>query len=264
MLEILRRRKKITVSDLHSLIDVNEKEFTTEQIDFIKQKKIFCLHYKSNYLITNIPECITHLIFVHECVNLDIINFLHENFYHIEFSENFNHPVDNLPSELKNVQFGRLFNQPVDNLPSELIRLQTGETFNHPIDKLPESLEILSFGKCFSQRIDNLPNNLKYIYFGEHFSYPIDSLPDSIETIKFACSNRNFNHNINKLPSNIKFIKLPWFFEYRDKGKIIHLKILAKIPESIEKIIFAHRYSIVLIKELNLPDDKIHITNEYY
>jgi hypothetical protein len=264
MLEILKRRKKITLSDLHSLIDVNEKEFTTEQIDFIKQKKIYCLYYKSNYLITNIPECITHLIFHHKCPNINIINFLHENFYHIEFSENFNYSVDNLPSELKNVQFGRLFNQPVDNLPLGLIRLQTGEQFNYSIDKLPESLEMLSLGKCFSQNIDNLPTNLKYIYFGKYFSYPIDSLPDSVETIKFACSNRNFKHNINKLPSKIKLIKLPWFFECMDKGKIIHLKILAKIPESIEKIIFGNRYSIKLIKELNLPDDKIHITNEYY
>lgn len=264
MLEIKKKKKVITVSDIYSDINLIYKEFTNKQVDLIVGRKVFCLFYKSNYVITNIPETITHIVFDYNCINLNTIPFLHSKISHIEFNIKFNNPVDNLPADLKNVQFGHKFNQPVDNLPNGLMRLVSGESFNHPVDHLPETLEILFLGRNFNKPVDNLPSGLRYIFFGMAFSYPIDNLPDSIETIKFASSNR-YGRDITKLPSSIKIIRLPWSFESRaNGGKIQYHIITAKIPETIQKIIFPIRYPKDLIEKLNLPEEKFKINPTYY
>ncbi len=102
--------------------DNKSVEFVKEQLDFINSTKIFLIYYRTEKLIINIPNTITHLVF-QSLFNQDITNFLPNNLTHIEFSTSFNKSVDNLPPNLLNLQFGQNFNQPVDNLPGKLWRL---------------------------------------------------------------------------------------------------------------------------------------------
>jgi len=63
------------------------------------------------------------------------------------------------------VEFGDNFNQPVDNLPYNIQYLTFGESFNQPVDNLPIELECLTFGCNFNQSVDNLPPKLKYFFW---------------------------------------------------------------------------------------------------
>lgn len=231
MLKINKYKKCITVELNEFKYKDNEIEFTQEQINFIKEKKIFVLYYYTKKLITNIPNNITHLIIQERNFNQDICKYLPNNLLHIEFCQLFDFPVDNLPSKLSNIQFGWDFNQDVRNLPDKLKRLQFGYHFNKSVDHLPSSIQVLIFGHSFNQDVSNLPSNIIYIQFGCAFSQSIDNLPNSIQIIKFSVSN-NYENKINKLPSNLKKIKLPWNYEPV-------WKLNAEIPESIENIIIS-------------------------
>ncbi len=90
------------------------------------------------------------------------------------FNNDFNQPVDNLPSDLKSLTFGNNFNQPVDNLPSDLKSLTFGNNFNQPVDNLPSSLESLTFGNNFNQPVDNLPFSLEYLSMGDFFEQELN------------------------------------------------------------------------------------------
>ena len=265
MIEIIKHKKSITVYKNIHIQPTTFGEFTKEQLKFIVSCKIYMMYYKIDEIITNIPNTITHIVFLNNKININIQHYLPNSIKHIEFNNIFNSQVDNLPSNLLNLQFGKYFNQPVDNLPMGVKRLQFGEQFNHPANYLPESLENIGFGYKFNQDISNLPVGLKFIQLGNNFSYPIDNLPDSVQIIRFAISNWKCDKNyiISKLPKNIKKIKLPWRFQ-----GIFN----ATIPVSIEKItthiIGSYNDKIISNHLVNLGLDisikeKIEINNIY-
>jgi hypothetical protein len=105
------------------------------------------------------------------------------------FNNDFNQPVDNLPSDLKSLTFGNNFNQPVDNLPSSLESLTFGNNFNQPVDNLPFSLEYLSMGDFFEQELnqqffDNHPN-LKCLEINEDYYSVLKRLNTGNVTIEY-------------------------------------------------------------------------------
>lgn len=242
MINIIKCKKFIIIKsvydnnqEIYNNEEVNNIQFTQEQLDFIKLKKVFLLYYQTDKLVSNIPNTITHIVFQRTHFNQDICKYLSNKISHIEFNHAFNQPVSNLPSSLINIQFGKTFNQNVSNLPNKLKRLQFGEDFNQPVNMLPESLEMLIFGLDFNQDVSNLPSSIKYIQFGQKFSQPIDNLPNSIQTIKFSLSNRKYQCVITKFPTNLIIIKLPWNFNPIDK-------INTLFPDCFEKIILSGTY----------------------
>lgn len=81
MISIKKYKKCIFVAiDNYTDKDNNNQsvEFTNEQLNFIKTSKIFLIYYRTDKLITNIPNTITHLVF-QSSFNYDITNFLPDN-----------------------------------------------------------------------------------------------------------------------------------------------------------------------------------------
>lgn len=71
------------------------------------------------------------------------------NITHIRFGNDFNMPLENMPSALTHLVFGFNFNQPLVNLPSSLTHLTLGFKFRQPITQLQESIKCLSLDKIY-------------------------------------------------------------------------------------------------------------------
>ena len=98
--------------------------------------KYSCEGYFNQYIPTDLPSSITHLV----------------------FSRDFNQPIFNrIPSSVKHLIFGDEFNQSVDELPLGITHLRFGYFFNRKIDKLPPTITHLEFGDQFNQPIYHLP-----------------------------------------------------------------------------------------------------------
>lgn len=110
------------------------------------------------------------------------------------------------------------FNLPIDNLPSGLISLKTSRHFDQSVDNLPSKLKYLELNsKYFNQSVDNLPSKLKYLELSSHFNQKVNLLPSELLTLKINKDNRNygvtgpaplnfpsyFNQNIDQLPSSL-------------------------------------------------------------
>ena len=86
------------------------------------------------------------------------------NLKYIEFGNNFNNTVDNLPNMLIKLKFGNSFNMCVDNLPQKLKKIIFGNNFNQEVKHLPNLLEEVKFGYYFNQSINDLPKNIKKLH----------------------------------------------------------------------------------------------------
>jgi hypothetical protein len=142
----------------------------------------------------------------------------------VEFEDEFNQPINNLPSKIKEIIFGYYFNQTIDNLPSGLKKLKFKGDFNQNVDNLPPEIQQLTFGTSFNQLVNNLPYNIQYIAFGYKFNQSLcDNLPPKIQQITFGdefnqplCYNlpklkkltisKNYNKPLNNLPASVKII----------------------------------------------------------
>ena len=74
------------------------------------------------------------------------------------------------------------FNHPLNNLPSNLIYLFLGSSFNQSLNNLPKNLTHLTFGIEFAQKI-NLSTSIKYLKLNCNNMSIIDNLPDSLEIL---------------------------------------------------------------------------------
>lgn len=122
----------------------------------------------------------------------------------LEFGNEFNQEVKNLPTKLTSIKFGNNFNKSVDYLPDSLIYLSFGNNFNQEVNNLPSSIEYLELGQCFSQSLNNLPKNLKILKI--EYSYNFSSnpiLPEKLERLSIgSCTcTKDFITNIKKLQS---------------------------------------------------------------
>lgn len=166
-----------------------------------------------------------------QCLTDNLINKMRQ-FNTVWFNDYFDHPVDNLPENIREIRFGDRFNQLIDNLPGNLKILVLGSYFNQPIDFLPRSLKKLYFNQfCFYDHyLDNLPFGLEVIGIPGTYKKKLDNLPDSLEIIFIGVSMFNgsyisfhnswedifkvcFSHRIQRFPSNLK--KLYIFSGYR-------------------------------------------------
>ena len=145
------------------------------------------------------------------------------NITHIKFGEEFNQPINSLPSNQKyycdktnsmvessgvtHISFNKWFNNQSQNQ----MEIETDGKFNHPVENLPNSLTHLKFGKHFNQPIDNLPPSLMQLELGDDFNQPIDNLPRSLVHLEFS-QKSCFNKSINNLPVSLKYLRLGYYF----------------------------------------------------
>jgi hypothetical protein len=146
-------------------------------------------------------------------------------------------PIDNLPESLEWLDIHHPdFNHPLNNLPSNLKFLRVGQgristftrCYNYNLDMLPISLEVLFFpdnekhysyvdGYNYDYSLDNLPPNLKilnipeYIHEGTNFN----NLPDSIEILEWTEFDK-YHKYITRFPKNLKEIQVS---QYSDSVK---------------------------------------------
>ena len=160
-------------------------------------EKDFVILTKNNYNYSN---------------NNNVMKLLNE-YKKVLFDDEFNSRIDWLPEGITDIYLGNDFNQPLENLPSTIkcIKIQSHNEkgapynkFNQLLDYLPIGLETLYiwFNANFNYPLDNLPPGLKYfVLFSNKFTQPLNNLPDSIEVIQIS----TFNYtNTKKLPANLK------------------------------------------------------------
>jgi len=125
---------------------------------------------------------------------------------------NFDSPIETLGLSdcLTHLKFGWKFNHPVDNLPSELIVLNLGDKFNCPIFKLPPKLKYLSIGDEFNKELKNLPDTLIYIDLGLNFNKELTNLPSDLYWL--ALSEKYTKLAQIKLPPNVAHLYLGTIF----------------------------------------------------
>ena len=67
----------------------------------------------------------------------------------IFFHHSYNSPACNIPSTVRMIEFGDDFDQSVDELPEGIIFLKMGYKFNHSLNRLPISLRTLILSSEF-------------------------------------------------------------------------------------------------------------------
>jgi hypothetical protein len=99
--------------------------------------------------------------------------------------------------------FGNNFNQPIDHLPSGLTYICIGSKFDQPIDFLPKSIE--EFGLDSNNKIINyIPQNVKNIKIIFNFSDSIvNNVPSHIRQIKIS---RDKINCLKKIPFDCKIL----------------------------------------------------------
>lgn len=144
----------------------------------------------------------------------------------IRFGDNFNYPLDNLPSSLEELEFSQdsQFNQLIDNLPCMIKKITFGKYFNAPLNNLPPNLEYLSIqSDIFSFKLNNIPTGLKYLYFSSNSSYSYDKIiegfPEGILEIGYPFE---YNYEIDNLPKSIKIVRVSNEYKYLDKLKLLY------------------------------------------
>jgi hypothetical protein len=140
----------------------NQKINLNDYFDLPNLLKCKTFYYRTNLLVSNIPDSIENLQYIGNNQICDLITNL-TNLKKISFGKPFNQPVNNLPNCVKYIEFSSVFNKPVDNLPNSITYIKFGGDFNQSVDNLPESLLFVEFGVKFNQDIINLPINIETI-----------------------------------------------------------------------------------------------------
>ncbi len=125
----------------------------------------------------------------------------------MEYAEQFDSPINNLPDGLEVLKLGYFFNQPINNLPKTLKVLYTNCYFNHPLDNLPIGLINLRIGGDYTHNIDNLPETIQVMEIGEQCFCPYDNLPINITFLTICSATKK---TIEKLPPNLQTLVLKY------------------------------------------------------
>lgn len=151
-----------------------------------------------------------------------------EKYNAIQFGNQFDHPVDNLPSNIRAIYFGQFFNQPLENLPSsiERIHFSNDSRFNHPVDFLPASL--------------------KAIHFGWNYNIPLNNLPQDLEILLVPYF---YKHSMLNFPLNLKKILLPIKLPNRIWAK--HWNEVSERYKDIVSMYNCYKFDLTIISECN-------------
>lgn len=190
----------------------------------------------------------------------------------INFGDDFNKKIFNLPSGVKIIRFGKSFNSEF-KLPNSVELIYFGENFNLPIDGLPENLINLEFNPLshFNQPINNLPGKLNKIIMCNNFTQCLNNLPESLEFFEFYEGSK-YNNSLDNFPNNLKKLTIGRNFTNSIDNlpdSINELTIYStdiimnKLPSSLKKLNITIRL-FRKICSLNNYINELDIIYEYY
>lgn len=187
----------VQLSDFYDDVISSYKRFA-DSVKVIDYGHAYTVKPHENYIMVNCSR-----------FNLLVTPKLYEiltNFRSVYFSDQFNNPVDNLPSNILNLYFDNDFNQPVNCLPDLIQTLMLKKNFNQSIDKLPENLKkLIITSDYFNKPLDNLPKGLIHLEISNNFNQPIDCLPSNLLKLKIGF---NFNQPIDNLPKSLTHLSI--------------------------------------------------------
>lgn len=136
----------------------------------------------------------------------DIINAL-KTCKQISLQEYFEETLDCLPDEITHISIHYKCN------------------FNHPINNLPYNLKCLHIlSKSFIQPLDNLPLGIEELFIGNmNYNLPLDNLPNGLKILKFMRLSK-YNQQLRNLPSTIEKIILYKFYPFSNEIKELYPK----------------------------------------
>lgn len=164
-----------------------------------------------------LPRRITHLRFGQK-FNHDIFN-LPLGITHLILGDYFDKPVDNYLTPLCSLQrlsFMCNFNHPVNNLPTNIKKVLFGFRFNQPIDDLPDSITHLVFNYMFNQPVSKWPADIKYIALNTEYSHPLCGLPHKVPiNITFYRALSYYTTNRHHYAGNLRSRECPSKCKYK-------------------------------------------------
>ncbi|EFA86163.1 hypothetical protein PPL_00725 [Heterostelium album PN500] len=194
----------------------------------------------------------------------------------INLGNSFNQHIkpNTLPRGLKSVVFGNNYNQPleVEILPASVTSIKFGKEFNQllPVGVLPVELKQLTFGDNFNQPLKphELPSKLENLEFGKSFDKSIqaDTLPDSLLALTFG---EYFNQPLPEVPKNL--VKLEVGSKFTQEIEITKLpecittlkgvggkKEWVRIPDSVTSLTFGRHFNQPILKGM-LPKSLVYL-----
>lgn len=245
----------------HTIIHIKNNEIKDKILNFINESEILNNEYSIEFfenenINTKIINCYNTKIITFNCdiiKPLDLTNFI--NLKKIKYLPTID--LIKLPNNLEEIEFGNNFNSLIDNLPQNIKKIifYSESKFNQPINNLPIGLEELSLGKNFKNSLDYLPESLKILKFNRLNNIKLDNLPIGIEEISF---DELESLNITKLPANLKILKINKFFTSKLDNTIIWGQKLHKLFVPKFKFI---EYFIDLKLKINI--EELYFTNYF-
>eukprot|EP01112_Ceratiomyxa_fruticulosa_P018082 TRINITY_DN5735_c0_g1_i2.p1 TRINITY_DN5735_c0_g1~~TRINITY_DN5735_c0_g1_i2.p1 ORF type:complete len:347 (-),score=39.08 TRINITY_DN5735_c0_g1_i2:25-1065(-) len=218
-----------------------------------KVKRVIFSEIFDPQIHSSLFQHITHLI-IGGNFNQDIGENNLPSLKYLTFANEYNRPIQNLPSNITNIQFGTNYNQPLrpNSLPPNLISLKFGFDFNHVVseENLPSKLTHLHFSNSFNQPIQSLPKTLIVLKFGLRFNYPI---PHNLPKLTHLTTGKNFQQDVSNLPPQITRLKLGYRFNLNVDSlpvKLTHLEFgwyfdqaINKLPQSLIYLKLGNNFS---------------------
>jgi len=222
---------------------------------------------KSHCLMTEVKDNVTlekklAVLYIYDSLPLDpnFITLLETNNCKIlDFQNEFNHSIDNLPNCIEAIIFPTYskFNQPINNLPNSLNYLELPQYFNQPIDNLPPNVKTLCIQEFFNQSIDYLPLSLEYLEIHGNFNQPVDNLPSSLKSLiikdqeitvynynSLYSLNSKFNQTLDNLPDNLEYL------EYLEVSNMHFIQKINILPQNIKILLLNKEYYLDKIESL--------------
>ena len=127
-----------------------------------------------------------------------------EKYNTIQFSNDFNQSIDNLP--VNHTYYDEKRNITVEVMGIKY--LYFGIEFNQSLDNLPLGVEEIYFDlhSVYDKSLDLLPYNLKVLHLGFKYNIPLNNLPIGLEEFRIPYF---YKHSMINFPLNLKKIFIP-------------------------------------------------------
>lgn len=231
---------EISFPDSIEILHLSANKSKDRIMNFPKNlKKFFCYYSLNQEIIPELPNGLIEL----ELRQSNLGTNLPDS---IEILKGISYPLEHYPNNLKEIEFDNNFNEEVNNLPFGLEKIIFGKRFSRSVQKLPSTVREIQFGEDFNLTVSKLPYGLKKLEFEDKFNKPIDKLPDTIEELRLGYK---FNQVVNKWPASLKRL------EFDTHSKFNHP--LVNLPDGLKEIYLSFWYNIkieVFPRELEIID----------
>lgn len=232
--------KEIVLPDSIEIIHISLNFAKYKIMNFPRNlKKLHCSYSLNQEIIPELPNGLIELILYQSNLGTNLPDS-------IEILKGISYPLEHYPNNLKEIEFTDNFNEEVNNLPFGLEKIIFGKHFSRSVQKLPSTVREIQFGDDFNLTINKLPYGLKKLEFEDKFNKPIDKLPDTIEELRLGYK---FNQVVNKWPASLKRLECDTHSKFNYP--------LVNLPDGLKEIYLSFWYNVkieVFPRELEIID----------